>query len=53
MRDLKIPFKFGREADGGFPYEGVLEYADNKVIRPASVYIGPSDRTYAPIEDRA
>jgi citrate synthase len=29
------------------------QYADNKVIRPASVYIGPSDRTYTTIEDRA
>jgi len=31
VRNLKIPFKFGRESDSGFPYEGVLEYADNKV----------------------
>jgi citrate synthase len=28
------------------------QYEDNKVIRPASVYVGPRDRTYAPIEDR-
>jgi citrate synthase len=28
------------------------QYKDNKVIRPASEYIGPRDRTYAPIEER-
>ncbi len=28
------------------------QYADNKVIRPGSEYIGPRDRTYAPIEER-
>jgi citrate synthase len=28
------------------------QYEDNKVIRPASVYVGPRDRTYTPIEDR-
>ena len=31
VRNLHIPFKFGRESDDGFPFEGVLEYADNKV----------------------
>jgi citrate synthase len=29
------------------------QYADNKVIRPASDYVGPRDRVYTPIEDRA
>jgi citrate synthase len=28
------------------------QYDDNKVIRPASEYVGPRDRTYAPIEAR-
>jgi citrate synthase len=28
------------------------QYEDNKVIRPASEYIGPRDRAYTPIEDR-
>ncbi len=28
------------------------QYADNKVIRPGSEYVGPRDRTYIPIEDR-
>jgi citrate synthase len=28
------------------------QYKDNKVIRPASEYVGPRDRTYTPIEDR-
>jgi 2-methylcitrate synthase len=28
------------------------QYADNKVIRPGSEYIGPRDQTWVPIEDR-
>jgi citrate synthase len=28
------------------------QYADNRLIRPESEYIGPRDKTYAPIEDR-
>jgi citrate synthase len=28
------------------------QYADNKVIRPASEYIGPRDQTWVPIEQR-
>ncbi len=28
------------------------QYADNKVIRPGSEYVGPRDRTYTPIEER-
>jgi citrate synthase len=28
------------------------QYADNRIIRPDSEYIGPRDRDYAPIEDR-
>ena len=29
------------------------QYADNKVIRPASEYVGPRDRTYVPIDERS
>jgi citrate synthase len=29
------------------------QYADNKVIRPGSEYVGPRDRTYVPIEERS
>jgi citrate synthase len=28
------------------------QYADNRLIRPESEYIGPRDQTYVPIEDR-
>jgi citrate synthase len=28
------------------------QYADNRVIRPGSEYIGPVDQTWVPIEDR-
>ena len=28
------------------------QYADNKVIRPGSEYIGPRDQVWVPIEDR-
>jgi RND family efflux transporter MFP subunit len=31
LRDAKMPFTFGLETDEGFPYEGVLDFADNKV----------------------
>jgi len=29
------------------------QYADNRIIRPGSTYVGPTDRTYIPIADRA
>ena len=29
------------------------QYADNRIIRPDSEYIGPSDQRYVPIEERA
>ncbi len=29
------------------------QYADNKVIRPGSTYVGPLDQVWVPIEDRA
>jgi citrate synthase len=28
------------------------QYANNRVIRPGSEYIGPRDQTWAPIEER-
>jgi citrate synthase len=28
------------------------QYADNRIIRPDSEYVGPRDQTYVPIEDR-
>jgi citrate synthase len=28
------------------------QYANNKVIRPGSTYVGPTDRTYVPIAER-
>ena len=28
------------------------QYANNRIIRPGSEYVGPRDRTYVPIEDR-
>jgi len=31
IRRLKIPFRFGLDADEGFPHEGTLDFADNKV----------------------
>jgi len=29
------------------------QYADNRLIRPESDYIGPRDQVYVPIEERA
>jgi citrate synthase len=28
------------------------QYADNRIIRPASIYVGPTDRRYVPIDER-
>ena len=28
------------------------QYANNRIIRPGSEYVGPGDRTYVPIEER-
>jgi 2-methylcitrate synthase len=28
------------------------QYANNRIIRPGSTYVGPSDRTWVPLEDR-
>jgi citrate synthase len=29
------------------------QYADNRIIRPGSTYVGPRDRAYVPIEERS
>lgn len=31
IRNLKIPFRFGLDTDQGYPHEGTLDFADNKV----------------------
>jgi RND family efflux transporter MFP subunit len=31
VRQMKVPFRFGLDADEGFPREGVLDFANNKV----------------------
>ena len=31
LREAKLPFKFAMETDQGFPHEGVLDFADNRV----------------------
>ncbi len=49
--DLMTPI-FAAARMAGWTAHVREQYADNKVIRPASEYIGPRDRTYAPIEDR-
>jgi RND family efflux transporter MFP subunit len=32
LRDLKIPFYFGLDSEKGYPHQGLLDFADNKVI---------------------
>jgi citrate synthase len=29
------------------------QYEDNRVIRPGSVYVGPTDRSWVPVDERA
>jgi citrate synthase len=29
------------------------QYADNRIIRPGSTYVGPPARSYVPIEERS
>jgi citrate synthase len=29
------------------------QYADNRIIRPGSTYVGPRDRTYVSIDERS
>ncbi len=31
MRELKLPFSFGLDTDEGYPYEGTLDFVDNKI----------------------
>jgi citrate synthase len=49
--DLMTPI-FAAARMAGWTAHVREQYADNKVIRPASTYVGPGDRTYTPIEDR-
>jgi 2-methylcitrate synthase len=49
--DLMTPlFSLARMA--GWTAHVREQYADNRVIRPGSEYIGPRDRSWVPIEDR-
>jgi citrate synthase len=49
--DLFTPmFAAGRSA--GWTAHIREQYADNRLIRPESEYIGPRDRSYVPIDDR-
>ena len=49
--DLMTPI-FAAARMAGWTAHVREQYADNKVIRPASTYVGPRDRTYTPIEER-
>jgi citrate synthase len=49
--DLMTPI-FAAARMAGWTAHVREQYADNKVIRPGSEYIGPRDRTYTPIEER-
>jgi citrate synthase len=49
--DLMTPI-FAAARMAGWTAHVREQYADNKVIRPGSEYVGPRDRTYAPIEER-
>jgi RND family efflux transporter MFP subunit len=31
LREKKVPFRFGLDSDDGFPHEGLLDFADNRV----------------------
>ena len=49
--DLMTPlFSLARMA--GWTAHVREQYADNRVIRPGSDYVGPAERTWVPIEDR-
>jgi citrate synthase len=43
-------FAVGRTA--GWTAHVLEQFADNRLIRPQSVYVGPRGRTFAPIERR-
>lgn len=32
LRELKIPFSFGLDTEKGYPHQGTLDFADNKVV---------------------
>jgi citrate synthase len=49
--DLMTPI-FALARTAGWTAHVREQYADNKVIRPGSEYIGPRDRAYVPIEQR-
>jgi citrate synthase len=50
--DLMTPI-FAAARMAGWTAHVREQYADNKVIRPGSEYVGPKDRIYAPIEERS
>ncbi|MEX0753814.1 MAG: citrate/2-methylcitrate synthase [Actinomycetota bacterium] len=50
--DLMTPI-FALARTAGWTAHVREQYADNKVIRPGSEYVGPRDRTYVPIELRS
>jgi len=49
--DLMTPL-FAAARMAGWTAHVREQYADNKVIRPGSEYVGPRDRTYVPIDER-
>jgi citrate synthase len=49
--DLFTPM-FAAARSAGWTAHVREQYADNRLIRPASEYIGPRDRVWAPIEER-
>ena len=50
--DLFTPM-FAAARSAGWTAHIREQYADNRLIRPESEYIGPRDRSYVPIEERA
>jgi citrate synthase len=49
--DLFTPM-FAAARAGGWTAHVREQYADNRIIRPDSEYIGPRDQTYVPLEER-
>jgi citrate synthase len=49
--DLMTPV-FALARMNGWTAHAREQYADNKVIRPGSEYVGPRDQVYVPIDDR-
>jgi citrate synthase len=50
--DLFTPM-FAAARAAGWTAHTREQYADNRIIRPDSEYIGPNDQRYVPVEDRA